>query len=236
MIVDAHGLLALQLLDSELDQIAARRKRLPERAALQEAQAALAKFTADGDVQRALIEAAYTSIEEIEVAAKVLDTKQARLEAQLKTVIAPREAEALMHEIDGLKAKHSDLDDVELAAMEQQSNAETALATMALDEPALLATVAEARASLDAVLALMADEESAVRERRDAAQEAMSEADRRLYTAGRSRHGAVGFCTLERHACTGCHVDLSQVEFEQVLEESKTELAECPHCGRTLIV
>jgi uncharacterized protein len=236
MTVDAKALLAVQLLDSEIDQINARRLRLPQRVTLQTALDALAKWTAAGDAQRALIAAANESIEQSEAAGGELDKKQARLEAQLKTVIAPREAEALMHEIDGLKAKHSALDDIELAAMEQQSNAEEELAALALREPALAAQVAEARDLLDRALTELADEEAAVSGRRASVDAVLTDADRGFYAQMRKRHGAVAICTLDRHSCTGCHVDLSQVEFERVVDETKAGLAECPHCGRTLVI
>ncbi|MEK7425171.1 MAG: hypothetical protein AAB131_15175 [Actinomycetota bacterium] len=236
MTVDAHALLALQILDSELDQIAGRRKRLSEHAALQAELDALARWTAAGDAQRLSLDAALESIEANEAAGKQLDVKQARLEAQLKTVIAPREAEALMHEIDGVKAKHSALDDVELAAMEQQAIAEAALAELTAAEPAIAGQVAAARAALDEVLAQIAEEEHEVRGRRDAADHALVDSDRAVYASTRKRFGAVGFCAVDRRSCTGCHVDLSQVEFEQVVADSKTSLAECPHCARTLVI
>ena len=233
---DGPALLALQLHDSFLEQIGARRKRLPELVPMQVARSEHDTWRAQRDAQVALIEIAVASIEASEVAGAELDTKQARLEAQLKTIIAPREAEALMHEIDALKAKHSALDDVELAAMEQQAAADDVLATLAAAEPAIAARLADAQATLDAALGALAAEEADVRATREAAHDALSDADRTVYADARRRHGSVGFCTLERHACTGCHVDLSQVEYEQVVAESKVGLAECPHCGRSLVI
>lgn len=234
--MNGPALLALQLIDSELDQIEQRRKRLPERAALADATAAHDRWRAERERQQALVAAAASTIEQAETSGKELDVKQRRLEAQLKTVIAPREAEALMHEIDILKARHSELDDVELAAMEQQADADTAIEELDGIEPPLVAAVEQARAARDEALGGLDAEVEAARARRVEAVATLSESEVALFDAMRARHGGIGFARLERHTCTACHVDLSQVEYERVVASTGDELPECPHCGRFLVV
>lgn len=233
--MNAAGLLAVQLHDSELDQIDGRRKRLPERAALAEATAALQRWESERQVQLDRVAAATAAIEQAEEAGAELDRKTAKLQAQLKTVIAPREAEALMKEIDGLAAKHGELDDVELAAMDDQASAEAALAELAAAEPALQAALAEAADVVRAAEAALTTEHDDVQARRDAAWAELDAAERSLYDTARARHRGIGIARLERHTCTGCHVDLSQVEFERVMATPAGELAECPHCDRFLV-
>jgi predicted nucleic acid-binding Zn-ribbon protein len=234
--VNGPALLSLQLLDNELEQLEQRRKRLPERARLAEAQTAHATHVAERNRLQAIVDAAYATIEQAEHEGAALDTKKARLEAQLKTVIAPREAEALMHEIATIDGHHGELDDRELEAMEQQGEAESAMAELAIAEPALLAAVAAAQSDLDTALAAMSADETRIRERRADADGSLDDADRAAYTAAVKRHGGVGFAQLERHTCTACHVDLSQVEFERVVAQTSGELPDCPHCGRYLVV
>ena len=82
--MNAAGLLAVQLLDAELDQIDGRRKRLPERAALAEATAAQQQLDTERAAQQARIDAATTAIEQAEEAGAELDRKTAKLQAQLK--------------------------------------------------------------------------------------------------------------------------------------------------------
>ena len=234
--MNGPALLALQLVDSRLDAIEGRRKRLPERAVRDAAKAAHAELATERARLQGLVDAAYAAIEQAETAGAELDTKQRRLEAQLKTVIAPREAEALMHEIDLLKAKHSALDDVELEAMDQQANAEEAMALLDRREPELLAALADAQAALDAAEASLAADAAGLMAERGVASAALSEAETSLYTSLKARHGGMGIAQLERHTCTGCHVDLSQVEYEQVVHTPAGELPECPHCARLLVV
>ncbi len=235
--MNGAAMLDLQVLDSQLDQIGQRRKRLPERAALAEANAAHGRWLEERRRLDDVVAGAVKVIETCEAEGAQLDAKQARLEQQLKTVIAPREAEALMSEIATLKARHGELDDAELAAMEQQAEAETALGALTDIEPALLGSVREAQEALDAALADLAAEEDEVRARRAAAAEALTEGERATYESLRARHGGVGIARVEGRTCTGCHVELSRVEFERVATEGTGgSLPECPHCARSLVL
>ena len=229
-------LLALQLLDSELDQIEQRRKRLPQRAPLADATTAHAGWRSERHRLEAIVAEAYDAIERSETASADIQKKKARLDAQLKTVIAPREAEALMHEIDGLLARRNELDDAELLVMETQAEAEKALSALAEVEPPLLASLAQAQAALDEALLGLGAEEADIRARRGEVDASLTDDDRSLYGAMRVRHGGVGFARLDRHTCSACHVDLSQVEFERVMAAPPDELPDCPHCGRHLVV
>lgn len=234
--MNGPALLAFQLIDSELDQIEGRRKRLAERVALSDARAAHTRWTVERDRLQSVVAAAVTAIEAAEAAGAELLRKQSKLESQLKTVIAPREAEALMSEIATLVARRGELDDAELVAMEDQSEAEIALGALGAIEPTLLASIADAAAALDQALALLAAEEADVRLRRSDVEATLTEGERSLYASARARHGGIGVSRLERHTCTGCHVDLSQVEYEQVRAAPAGELPECPHCARFLVV
>ncbi|MFN8024379.1 MAG: C4-type zinc ribbon domain-containing protein [Acidimicrobiales bacterium] len=234
--MNGPALLAVQLLDSQLDALDGRRRRLPERAALDTARAAHAAHVAERTRLAGVAAEAGAAVERAEHEGAELDTKQRRLEAQLKTVIAPREAEALMSEIASLKAKHGELDDVELEAMEQQGEAETGLAALAEAEPALLDAVAAAEASLAEAEAGIAAEVADVSARREQAAAALTPDELSTYTSMRARFGGVAIAQLERRTCTGCHVDLSPMEHDQVKSAPAGELPECPNCSRLLVV
>jgi len=233
--MNGAAMLALQEIDSALDAIGHRRPRLPELAAHQAAAASLqaAQRQHAAVVQR--IEAAQAAIEAAEAAAHDLTTRRTRLEAQLKTVIAPREAEALMNQIAGLNAQRSDLDDQELAALDQQGEAEAELAALATQEPALVAAAEEAAAALAATNAALDEEAASLRARREAAAATLSAADHAAYDHARKQHGGVAVAHLEGHRCTGCHLDLSPAEMDTVKAVPVGDAAECPQCARFLV-
>ena len=233
--MNGPGLLALQLIDIDLDHLAALERRLPERAALDAAEAMHRTWRADRARLSTVADAAGASIARSEHDSGAIDTKRTRLEQQLKTIISPREAEALMHEIDRLKADRSALDDAELEAMEQQSDAEGAIHALDDEEPALLASVAAARAALDDALGHVAVDRQSLVERRADAEAELDAADIAIYADQRARFAGVGFVHLDGRRCIGCHLDLSAGEADVVKSSPPDVLPECPHCGRLIV-
>jgi hypothetical protein len=232
----ASQLLTLQRIDTEADQLAVRRKRLPERddLATRTDQMAAWEKRRTQLVQR-LAELA-TVIESAEAANAELTSHRQRLEAQMKTVIAPREAEALMHEIETINVKRDELDDKELAALEEQAaldddltahlGTEESLRTALRSSDEALARVCD---DIDAELAGLVDQ-------RIAALEPLDSNVTSHYDAVRSAVG-VAVAELKGHRCEGCHLDLSAAEVDTAKEEAaESGYTDCPQCGRLLIV
>lgn len=228
-------LLALQHADSAIDQLGHRRAGLPERAALTAAQAEVARsqkvIAALIARQRELTE----SVEASEHHGAELTTKRTRLQAQLKTVIAPREAEALMHELDTLAAERDALDDAELEALEEQSQLVDDLAAAHAAEPALARTLEAAAAALAAVEDQIDREIAELTVTRGEVAGRLDGGVLADYERHRKHFGGVAVAHLEGRKCSGCNLDLSTSEFEQVRATPPGELAECPQCGRILI-
>lgn len=234
--MNRHALLALQTIDSELDLLAGRRQRLPERSALAAADASLAAALDERTRLEQIVADSAAEVERAEHDGSELQRQQSRLEAQLKTVIAPREAEALMHEIDTVRARHRALDDLELAAMERQADADAALGALASVEEEARTRVAAATAALDAALVELDAEIEAVGARRQVAEQELSAQELDLYAAARRRHGGVGVARIDGRACSGCHLDMSQGELEEVRGAPPGAVPECPNCGRLIVV
>lgn len=232
---DGPRLLALQELDTQLDQMTHQRPRLPEVSGHAAVEAAVLDHQRRIDALRAEVAAAEAEITVDEQRAADIATKRERLEGQLKTIIAPREAEALMHEIAILDGQRDELDDAELVAMERQGAAEGELAMVMAqlaDRQTELAVAAEARAtawsSLDGRIA-------AVRVQRDALAAELPAADLAIYDKARAQFGGVGIARIEGGHCTGCHVDISRGEIDAMRRLPDGELGECPQCYRYLV-
>ena len=232
MLID--DLFELQRIDSTTDQLAYRRANLAERAAAEQASAELARTTRQiADLiarQRQLNDA----IEAAEETGGELTRSRARLQGQLRTVIAPREAEALMHELDALAARRDELDDAELANLEEQSQVVDDLAAAHSSEADLQATVerstadlASAEAGVDAEIAALTVQRSEVVTRLDPG--TLSDYEQR-----RARFGGVAAVRLDGKRCGGCHLDLSTAELEKVKATPAGEYTDCPQCGRML--
>ncbi len=232
--MNGSALLALQRIDTSLDAIANRRARLPESAALAAATAAVRAHRAAIAAAQQRAADAQTVIDGTEHESEALTAKRTRLEAQLKTVIAPREAEALMHEIATINGHRSDLDDRELEALEAQAAAEDEASSLASSEGGLVDAEAEAQATLDAVMATLDEEQAALRLQRETAVAVFDATELQEYDTMRKRHDGVAISVLDGLRCTGCHLDLSRAEVDQLKALPADEVADCPQCGRWL--
>lgn len=230
-----HPFLDLQAIDSALDAIGHRRVRLPEAAAVQRDAAAL------GEVQRAIaaatarIEAALVAIGVAERESQELTTQRTRMETQLKTVISPREAEALMSQIATLNAQRGECDDRELAALDEQAVGEAERELQQQLVPDLEAALEVSNEALAAALAALDAEAADLSGRRATVIAGFPPDQLATYDHVRKQFGGVGVAHLEGSHCSGCHMDLSPAELDQVKSVPAGELGECPQCGRILV-
>lgn len=227
--------LAVQELDTSGDQLRTLLERLPERVVRQDADRAVAALAAE----RAALQRRAADLD-VEVAtaerdSATIDEHVERLNRQLKTIISPREAEALQNELATLAARRSDLDDVELAALETLGEIEVAEADADAREPALVAAAAAAAEGQAAAEAQIAAQLADIADRRAAAAGAVPADLLATYESMRTQYKGVAISRLQGAACGGCHLDLSRSELEAVKATPADEAAHCPNCDRWLI-
>ncbi len=233
----ATRLFDLQRVDTEADQLTNRRERLPEREQLAAASAQLGDWERQRSAMRERMDELTAIIERSESEAAEIAGHKARLEAQMKTVIAPREAEALMHEIATLDEQTDALDIAELEALEEQSAIDDQLTDHLRSEQTLRDDVASAdnalqraTSEIDAELEHLAGQR--VERRRALGETALARYDRVRTSSG------VAVAKLVGHRCEGCHLDLSAAEVDDVKDEAAVSdgVADCPNCGRMLVL
>ncbi|MFN3254686.1 MAG: zinc ribbon domain-containing protein [Ilumatobacter sp.] len=227
----------LQLADTEIDQLVNRRERLPERERLAAASAEMRAWEAERAAMRQRLDDLTSDIERSEHDAAQLTTHRARLEAQLKTVIAPREAEALMHEMATLDEQRDAVETAELEALEEQAALDDRLTEHLAVEEALRSSMRSADDALASEVADIDAEIAGITLRRDVARAEVSEGLLTRYDRVRSASG-IAVARLVGHRCDGCHLDLSAAEVDDVKDEAKASggIADCPQCGRMLVI
>lgn len=228
-------LVALQELDTALDQLRLRLERLPERSTANQANERLRAVHAARDAATADREAAERDLAAVEEESSEVDRHRVRLEAQMKTIISPREAEALQHEIAGLAERRSQLDDRGLAHLDAIADAEQRSADAAAAEPLAADDLAAAADALASAVAAVQSEIASVEPQRHQAADVLPEALLARYEAMRRQHGGVAVARLVGAQCTGCHIDLSIGESDEVRRVSDDQMPECPNCGRLLV-
>lgn len=233
--MNATALLTLQDIDSALVAVANRRPRLPELADHRAAIAALDAHRAKMAAAQGRIDIAQAAIESAEHAAADITTKRTRLEGQLKTIIAPREAEALMHQIATLNGQRDELDELELTALDEQATGDDELAALAATLPALEAAAAASESELLRATSTLDAEEAELHGRRPEVVAVLSASEVAAYDRARQHFGGVAVARLEGHRCHGCHLDLSPAEMDVVKAVPADSMPECPQCGRYLV-
>jgi predicted nucleic acid-binding Zn-ribbon protein len=126
MMTALSDLLAVQTTDIAISQAKHRITHLQETIDRDAAKSALAEIDTQIAQCDAEVASASAEITKVDRLSHEHDDKLVKLNKQLKTVIAPREAEALQHEIATVTTERSSLDDRELELMGRERRVETA--------------------------------------------------------------------------------------------------------------
>jgi len=229
-------LLALQAVDTRADRLAYRRERSPLRDDLASATAVIRGWEQQRAGFRSRIDELGSSIEQAEERGAELLTHRQRLERQMKTVIAPREAEALMNEMATLGGQIDELDVHELEALEEQSTIDDQLAVHLQGEEQLRNRLTQADRALAVEVGDIDGELADLADRRTALRPQLSDGLLATYDRKRAALG-VAVAPLVGRQCQGCYLELSAAEIDTVkAEAADTGVTDCPDCGRLLIV
>ncbi len=229
-------LLDLQALDTSLDQLAHKRKTLPEMAEIARRDGLVAARRDDvvlaetvvSDLQREL-DKAESDIEQVRV-------RKARDEQRLASgaITVPKQLEELQHEVVTLTKRQSDLEDAELEVMEKMEDAQKALDSLLAERTSHeseRAAAVEARdaawVAIDQDLARIASERTVVASEIPADLLA-------LYEKVRVAEGGVGAGAIERGRCSACHLDLMNNEKSEYRAASVDEVLR-HECRRILV-
>lgn len=228
--------LAVQGLDIAIEQANHRLTHLPEIDRRRESMESVATLEREiTELDRRLADAA-SGLAASERDAADIETKIRRLEGQLKTVIAPREAEALQHEIATLIEARGECDERGLAALEiaEESGAEriTKEGELASSRAALEMALSDLRIAQEVIQV----EIGQLASRRTATASVAPAQLLAKYETRRKQSNRVAIAELIGAACGGCHLDLSQAERDQLRRLLDDEIPECPHCGCMLVV
>ena len=230
-----EDLLAVQLLDLELDRLERLIQSPPELAVHDQARAEMVAAEARRREMAGAIAEAEATIENAERETTEITTQRRRLDGQLRNVVVVREAEALQHEIDRLLARADELDDIGLSALDTLETLNAESARVDRDLEVLRATEVRTGAELAAARSTLTQERAAVADRRGEAAGVVDAGTLTRYERLRDRNGGVGIARLEGSRCGGCHLDLSRSEVEELRSAPEDELVECPSCGRLLV-
>jgi predicted nucleic acid-binding Zn-ribbon protein len=230
-------LLRVQDLDTLITQLQHRRASLPERLELNTIEARTADLARQAAEVGAARQALVTREDELEARIAGFNERRQAIETRMLAdrSSAARDLQAMNEEIRHLDVLKVELEDAELALMEEQEpldaelerlTAEQATAVHELER--LRVAVAEAETEIRAELA-----EAEPKRVAEAAALPSDLADR--YERLRARLKGTGAARLIGNRCDGCHLELPAVEVDRIRHLSTDEIVTCDQCGRILV-
>lgn len=233
--MDLRALRELQSIDTRIDQENAAAARLAERTEHANAVADLARVRSRRDDLRRSQAAMESELATIEASSSDIDAQRTRLEKQLKTVIAPREAEALQHELANLAARRNELDDRGLVLLESSAEADELLAELETVEARSIAVEADRARALADAESIVAARLAELSAERDRITSAVGQSELAEYERRRKAQSGVAVTEVQNGRCNGCHMDISVSELEAIKRLPVEVDAECPNCSRLLV-
>ncbi|MGW4894512.1 zinc ribbon domain-containing protein [Kitasatospora sp. NPDC004240] len=234
---DQIRLLDLQAIDSKLDQLAHRRRSLPEHAEIDKASAdhtalkdlVVAAQAQQGDTARELTKAEQ-DVEQVR-------TRSARNQQRLDSgaITSPKDLENLQHEIGSLAKRQGDLEDVVLEVMERLENAQTRVTELTARLEHSTVVLKEAESRRDAAFAEIDAEADKVRRDRETVAAVIPADLMKLYTKLREQQGGVGAARLYQRRCEGCRTEFSITELNVIKAEPADKVVRCENCSRILV-
>lgn len=235
MMTALSDLLAVQTTDIAISQAKHRITHLQETIDRDAARSALAEIDTQIAQCDAEVASASAEITKVDRLSHEHDDKLVKLNKQLKTVIAPREAEALQHEIATVTTERSVLDDRELELMGVVEAAELKKSELVPLQVGAKSVLASATMALNSAKQQIDAEIAALTEQRSAQSLVVPASLMSTYEAKRKHRPDGAVCRLTGPTCGSCHLDISQGEINSMRAMPESELPECPHCGSFIV-
>ncbi len=230
-------MLELQDLDLQLDQIAHKRKSLPEHAAL--AELAKEKAVVDRELVTADTEVSDLRREQKKADSDVDQVRQRKARNQQRMdsgqVTSPRDLENLQHEIGSLDRRILALEDAELEVMEKLEAAEAVQAELQKRADAFAGRQSELEATRDAALKELDEQRAGVGDTRATISAELPVELVTMYQKLRERNGGIGAAPLVGKRCMGCRMELAPSDLGKFKAAAADVVLRCEECGRILV-
>jgi len=232
-----QDLLAVQMIDTRIDQLRHQKKTLPERQEVIDQTAALANASANTEECASRLKALRRNQKEAEDHASILEDKATEVNGLLYegSVTSHKELEALQQEHQQLKQNQSQFEDQALEFMELAEPVEEELELLQAGVVAISERIEDLEAQITVTVAeieVQLDLQAADRQQATVgiASELLS-----LYEGLRSQLGGIAVARLSGARCEGCHLEIPSAELDSIRKAPVGQPVTCPECTRLLV-
>ncbi|WP_061962308.1 zinc ribbon domain-containing protein [Demequina flava] len=235
-VADQQQLLKVQDADLRLKQARHRLETLPQIAHIAELagrakdlqEDAIARGAEVSDLRRDVTKAE----DDVQSVRSRADRDTARLESGSGSA---KDLQALQAELEVLKKRQGDLEDIELEAMERLESAEKLHAEASSQRDAIDSQIAELEAERDRAAAEIHEEIADIEAERVRLAEPLDSALMSLYERIRGNNGGVGAAALRGPTCLGCNMTLNPGDLQAVNTAAPEQIVRCEDCGSILV-
>ncbi|HWK20851.1 MAG TPA: hypothetical protein VNR37_08820 [Microbacteriaceae bacterium] len=227
-------LLQLQAYDLRTVQLAKQERELPERAALDALTAERATVRADLASTAGVLEDARIELRRTESDVELVEARIAKDTERMMASTSAKDATGFEHEIESLRRRRGDLEEIELAVMERVEEHEAAVAALQARIDALTQEIEGAQALTDEALARIRGEQAAVAGARGELVAGLPADLVELYERQRARYGA-GASLLRRGVSEASGVALTGDELAKVKAAAPDDVLICPSSEAILV-
>ncbi|WP_306819952.1 zinc ribbon domain-containing protein [Streptomyces sp. CA-210063] len=234
---DQIRLLDVQDLDVRLQQLAHKRRSLPEHAEIE-------SLNKDYTQLRDLLVAAQTeesdtAREQTKAEQDVDQVRQRAVRDQQRldsgAITSPKDLENLQREIASLAKRQGDLEDIVLEVMERRESAQTRVAELTERVGAIQGKVDDATARRDAAFEEIDGEVATVTKEREVIAASVPADLLKLYDKLRDQQGGIGAAKLYQRTCQGCRQELSITDINDIRKATPDTVVRCENCRRILV-
>ncbi|MGX4692497.1 zinc ribbon domain-containing protein [Streptomyces sp. JNUCC 63] len=234
---DQIRLLDVQGLDVRLQQLAHKRKSLPEHAEIESLSKDLSQLrdllvaaqTEESDCAREQTKAE----QDVDQVRKRAARDQQRLDSG--AVTSPKDLSNLQHEIASLAKRQGDLEDVVLEVMERRESAQERVDELTGRVSSVQAKADDVTARRDAALEEIDGEVASVTKEREVIAAAVPADLLKLYDKLREQQGGIGAAKLYQRTCQGCRQELAITELNEIRTAAPDTVVRCENCRRILV-
>lgn len=226
-------LLSLANLDLEITRSRAAIKNLSSGAQfanLREMQRELAAKLIDA---RNALDSVELELKRAETDLQLVEQRIAKDEQRLNSTNNAKDAQGIQSEIESLTRRKSDLEDIELAVLDQQEAAKAVFATISVDKAAVDEELAAAESANEAELMKLRSGLDLLTN--DRAQQASRISTELIELYDKKAVRGVPVARLLGRECGACRISLGATAFNEVESLPHDEIATCPECQAILI-
>jgi predicted nucleic acid-binding Zn-ribbon protein len=165
---------------------------------------------------------------------ELVETRIAKDKERLVTTSSPKDAQGIEHELTSLTKRKSELEDLELAVMEELDKVRSELDAATNNKAAAEADLANLREQLASNVTEFDSERARLIASREKLIATLNPELAVVYQKKADRGSSVG--RLIGRECGACRLSITATNLDEILALAPDEIAECPNCQALLVL